>query len=71
MLSDSELKYFKKEGESNPKKVIDLKEGRGVRGSDQCDLESWPKEAKEYLSFGLATEKRTFYLYGNDKTIVK
>ena len=70
VLSDVELKYFTKEGENTPKKVIDLKRGRGIRDRDQCDLE-WPKEAKPGLSFGLATETRTYYLYGNDKAIVK
>ena len=70
VLSDSEMKYFAKEGETNPKKVIDLKKGRGIRNRDQCDLE-WPKDAKPGLSFGLATEGRTFYLYGNDKATVK
>ena len=70
MLSNVDLKYFKREGASTPKNVIDLKQGRGVRNQDLCDL-VWPNDAKTGLSFGLATDKRTYYLYGNDKAIVR
>lgn len=70
ILSDASLKYYTKEGDNTPKKVIDLKQGRGVRNRKQCELE-WPKDAKPGLSFGLATESRTYYLYGDDKAAVK
>lgn len=70
ILSDASLKYYTKEGDNTPKKVIDLKQGRGIRNRKQCELE-WPKDAKPGLSFGLATENRTFYLYGEDKDAVK
>ena len=70
ILSDASLKYYTKEGDNTPKKVIDLKQGRGIRNRKQCELE-WPKDAKPGLSFGLATDTRTYYLYGDDKAAVK
>ena len=69
-LSDDTLKYYAKEGDSSPKKVIDLKESRGVRNRTQCGV-VWPREAQPGLAFGIATDKRTFYLYGDDKDAVK
>ena len=70
VLSDSSLTYYKKEGDTTPKRRIDLTTGRGVRTSEQCNVE-WPKSAKPSLSFGVATEERTFYIYGDDETTVK
>ena len=70
VLSENSLSYYKKEGDPTPKRSIDLATGRGVRTRDQCDLE-WPKAAKPGLSFGLATEARTFYIYGDNQATVK
>ena len=70
MLSENTLNYYKKEGDPAPKRSIDLSTGRGVRMSEQCDLE-WPKSAKPSLSFGVATDTRTFYIYGDDEATVK
>lgn len=50
--------------------TIDLTAGRGVRKRQHCSLE-WPKEAKNGLSFGLSTERRTYYLYGTDKEEIR
>ena len=44
--------------------------GRGIRVKDQCELE-WPKSAKPGFSFGISTEERTFYVYGNNQEAVK
>lgn len=70
VLTDSSLSYYKKEGDTTPKRRIDLTTGRGMRTREQCDIE-WPKSAKANLSFGVATEERTFYIYGDDETSVK
>ena len=70
VLSESTLNYYKKEGDPIPKRSIDLSTGRGVRTSEQCDLE-WPKSAKPALSFGVATDARTFYIYGDNEATVK
>lgn len=71
VLSNSSLQYFAKEGDQTPKGTIDLTQGRGIRTKDQCELESWPKEAKPGLAFGLAIEGRTYYIYGNDRTAIE
>lgn len=62
--------YYIHEGDVVPKGTIDLTTARGVRTRSHCKLE-WPSEAKPGLAFGLATETRTFYLYGNDKATVR
>ena len=69
-LTENSLSYYKKEGDQVPKRRIDLSTGRGVRTSEQCNLE-WPKSAKASLSFGLATDERTFYIYGDNEATVK
>ena len=56
------MRYYKKEQGQKPKKTIDLTGGRGVRTREQCKVE-WPKNAEEHLSFGVATESRTYYIY--------
>ena len=73
ILRPSTLSYFSSEGDKNPKGVIDLTKGRGVRTKDQCKLrsEEWPRAATQNVSFGLAIEDRTFYLYGCDKAAVE
>lgn len=70
MLTENTLSYYKKEGDPTPKRSIDLSTGRGVRMSEQCALE-WPKSAKPALSFGVATDTRTFYIYGDNAATVK
>lgn len=64
------LQYFVNKGDAVARGNIDLSSGRGVRKRFQCSLE-WPKEAKNGLCFGLATEGRTYYLYGTDKTEIE
>lgn len=55
-----------------PKGSIDLTTGRGVRTKKQCtSVEVWPKDAKDNLTFGLAVENRTYYLYGKDVAAVE
>ena len=70
VLSERTLNYYKKEDDPTPKRSIDLSTGRGVRTREQCALE-WPKSAKPAQSFGVATDARTFYIYGDDKATVK
>ena len=69
ILRADSLSYYVKQGDSKPKKVIDLKEGRGVRTKDHCSLEAWPGDAK--FCFGVATPDRTWYFYGPDDKDVK
>lgn len=71
MLKDSSLEYYRNEADTSPKGSIDLTVGRGVREKIHCQLERWPNEAKPELSFGVATESRTYYIYGNDKAAVR
>ncbi len=72
VLRDSTLCYYVKEGEESPKGTIQLSTGRGVRTKMQCkSVEQWPKEAKNGVTFGLAVESRTYYLYGSDAATVK
>lgn len=72
MLEDSTLTYYCKEGDPVPKGTIDLSMGRGVRSKEQCkSVEQWPSDAAENLTFGLAVESRTYFIYGRDKTVVK
>ena len=71
VLSGTTLTYYAQEGDTENKGVVDLTTGRGLRTKDNCALEDWPKEAKPSLTFGVATESRTYYFYGSDKTEVK
>ena len=70
MKSDT-LLYYCKEDDPEPKGIIDLTEGRGVRNKNKTHGLEWPDEAKDKLSFGLAIEGRTFYLYGTDPEDIK
>lgn len=65
------LHYYKNEEIAEAKGVIDLKTGLGVRKQSQCGDMQWPKEARSDVSFGIATESRTFYLYGSDKAVAR
>ena len=66
------LSYYAKRGDSTPKGNIDLTVGLGVRTRYQCDHRiQWPRTASPGLTFGIATEERTYYLYGDNKAIVK
>ena len=70
VFKGSSLQYFANKGDTVAKGNIDLGEGLGIRKRNQCSLE-WPKDAKNGLCFGLATENRTYYLYGTDKTEIE
>ena len=70
-MSGTTLTYYAEEGDTESKGVVDLTTGRGVREKSQCKLEEWPKETKASLSFGVATESITHYIYGTDKTEVE
>lgn len=61
------MDYYAKDGDPTPKNSIDLTTGRGVREPCDCKLSDWPNEATEDCAFGIATEDRTFYLYGFDE----
>ena len=70
MFKGDTVEYYVNEGDVVSKGNIDLSMGRGVRKRHQCALE-WPKDAKNGLCFGLATEQRTYYLYGKDKAEIE
>lgn len=70
VLKESSLQYYQNEGDATPKGSIDLTKGLGVRDRNCCQLE-WPNEAKPGISFGVATESRTYYMYGSEKAAVR
>ena len=70
-MKGTTLFYYKTEDESTPKGHIDLTTGRGVRSKKHCSGLEWPKDAKAAVSFGVATETRTYYLYGTSKEDVR
>ncbi|KAL5481861.1 hypothetical protein EMCRGX_G022121 [Ephydatia muelleri] len=69
VLKGSTLSYYNAPNEQQAKGEIDLKTGRGVRPKSKCTLE-WPSAAKANLCFGVATDSRTYYIYGTDKADV-
>lgn len=71
VLKNTSLSYYVKEGDEQPKGVIDLSKGRGVRAKNQTSGLEWPDEAKKNLAFGLAVEGRTYYFYGSSADEVK
>jgi hypothetical protein len=66
VLKGTTLSYYKNEGDPQPKGSIDLTTGRGVRAKKETQDLEWPKEAKANVSFGIAVEGRTYYVYGTD-----
>ena len=71
VLNKNTLDYYAKHGDPIPKKSIDLSTGRGVRDACDCKLTSWPKDAADGCMFGIATEERTYYLYGFSENDVR
>ncbi|XP_019858958.1 PREDICTED: uncharacterized protein LOC109587164 [Amphimedon queenslandica] len=71
VLEGTSLRYYKKEGDTDPKGTVDLTEGRGVRTKDETSGVEWPDAAKKGLAFGLAVTGRTYYFYGSDPKEVK
>ena len=71
VLNENALDYYAKHGDPMPKNSIDLSSGRGVRDACDCKLTSWPKEVADGCAFGIATEERTYYLYGFSENDVK
>lgn len=71
VLEGTSLRYYKKEGDSDPKGTVDLTQGRGVRTKDETNGVEWPDAAKNKLAFGLAVTGRTYYFYGSDPKEVK
>ena len=61
-MDGNTLSYYKTEGDQKPKGAIILSDGRGVRKRGECKVE-WPSNARDGLSFGLATASRTYYIY--------
>ena len=70
VLKGSRLIYYKEKDDPQPKDEIDLTTGRGVREQCYCHNIEWPWHTKYNLTFGVATEARTYYLIGEDKTDV-
>ena len=71
VLNENTLDYYAKHGDPIPKNSIDLSNGWGVRDASDCKLTSWPKEVADGCAFGIATEERTYYLYGFSENDVK
>ena len=75
MLKGNQVEYYQKEndcGKKSPRAVIDLTHSFGARTRDECHKDiSWPKSAAEGACFGVATEKRTWYLYADDEETAK
>lgn len=65
MLRGTELSYYKKEGDTKPKGVIDLKAGRGIRTMKHISEGiEWPEDVQANYAFAIATSTRTYYIYG-------
>jgi len=70
ILHETTLNYYVKEGDAKEKKTIDFTKGRGVRAKKECNIDDdWPGNAK--YCFGVATEGRTWYFYGEDSSDVE
>ena len=69
------MEYYKKEadiGKKSPRGVIDLKLCFGARTRGECHEDiNWPNSAIEGASFGVATAKRTWYIYADDEETAK
>ena len=67
VLKGTRLLYYKEKDDPQSKGEIDLTTGLGVRDKSYCHVGEWPDSAQYYLAFGVATESRTYFLYGTDK----
>eukprot|EP00731_Ephydatia_muelleri_P016371 Em0009g795a len=67
VLKGTRLLYYKEKDDPQSKGEIDLTTGLGVRDKNNCHLGEWPDGAQYYLLLGVATESRTYFLYGTDK----
>ena len=71
MLKGNQVEYYKKEGDrgkKSPRGVIDLQLSFGARARSECHEDiNWPNSADEESSFGVATAKRTWYMYADDE----
>lgn len=65
-MKGTTLNYYKKKEDPVAKGSIDLTTGRGVRSKKETKGVEWPDEAKNNVSFAVAIEGRTYYLYGTD-----
>ena len=71
VLQGTTLKYYKKEGDPEPKGVIDLTKGRGVRPKAHTKEVKWPEQATKQLTFAVAVEGRTYYIHGTKRDDVQ
>lgn len=75
VLKENRVEYYKKEsdsGKKSPRGVIDLKLSFGARTREECHQDiNWPNSAGEESSFGVATLKRTWYIYADDEGTAK
>ena len=70
-LKGTKLIYYKSEGDLVPRGEIDLTEGRGMRSKKCTTGLEWPNDAKPNVTFGIAIEGRTYYMYGTNPAEVK
>ena len=71
VLKGNQMEYYKKEedsGKEHPKGVIELQLSILARTRSECHQDiKWPKSAGEESCFGVATAKRAWYFYADDK----
>lgn len=74
-LSGTRVEYFVQQGDAGkkaPRGVIDLTIAFGARTQDECHKEiNWPKNVAAEASFGVATEKRTWYMCAESEESAK
>ena len=74
VLKDTTIIYYANKGDTLEKGRIDLTKGYGIRDKIQTmgmGGVNWPPNVDRCVSFGIAVEGRTYYLYGEDIDEVK
>ena len=71
VLTETTLHYYKTPDDPKEKGSIDLTTGRGVRTMKHTQGIEWPDDVKANYAFAIATEKRTYYMYGTSSKEVQ
>ena len=71
VLTETTLRYYKTQDDPKDKGSIDLTTGRGVRTMKHTQGIEWPDDVKANYAFAIATEKRTYYMYGTSSKEVQ
>lgn len=64
VLTETTLHYYKTPDDPKEKGSIDLTTGRGIRTMKYTQGIEWPDDVKANYAFAIATENRTYYMYG-------